>query len=80
MSGLGDPLGSFLICCGSGSGQKLYWQVDNNEIVGTTEITKASKFNVYTNQRSKQFRIVHAEGMKTVTVQQKIFLIARLRH
>ena len=71
MSGLGNPLGPFLICCGSGSEPKLYWQVDNNEILCTTETTKASKFHVYIKQGSKQFHIVHPESMKTVTVQRK---------
>ena len=71
MSGLGNPLGPFLICCGSGSEPKLYWQVDNDEILCTTETTKASKFHVYIKQGNKQFHIVHPESMKTVTVQRK---------
>ena len=49
----------------------MYWQVDNDEIVGTIEITKASQFHICTKQRSKQFLIVHPESMKTVTVQRK---------
>ena len=48
-----------------------YWQVDNDEIVGTTEITKASQFHVRTKERSKQFHIVHRESKKIVTVQRK---------